>query len=102
MVEFIVLEILRARNFSKGPVIVTIIGHTDYVGSSESNVELGRARAQGARDAIRDFMTKRGFPLPAIRTDTCGEDQPIAPNTTAEGRAANRRVEVCLSAGVLL
>ena len=67
---------------------VEVGGHTDSQGSNADNQSLSEARAQ----SIVDFMAERGVPTNGLRAVGFGEDQPIASNTTAEGRAQNRRI----------
>lgn len=69
---------------------VTIIGHTDNVGSDAVNDPLSVNRAA----SVRNYLTTRGVPVAHISIDGRGEREPIASNATAEGRARNRRVEI--------
>jgi outer membrane protein OmpA-like peptidoglycan-associated protein len=71
---------------------LTIVGHTDSVGSDEKNMELSRKRAE----AVRTYMTTHGFPEDRITAEGMGETQPVADNKSAEGRANNRRVEIII------
>ena len=66
-----------------------IVGHTDDSGSREHNVALSAARAE----AVKTYLAAKGIPPGDIVTSGAGPDRPIAPNTTAEGRARNRRIE---------
>jgi len=45
-------------------------------------------------NAVRDYLVENGIPSTSILTEAYGESNPIAPNTTREGRRQNRRVEV--------
>jgi len=69
---------------------VEIQGHTDAVGSAESNMKLSYMRAS----AVREYLEKEHDldPLRLIPVGY-GESRPIASNETLEGRALNRRVE---------
>jgi outer membrane protein OmpA-like peptidoglycan-associated protein len=69
---------------------VLVIGYTDDVGPSDVNQRLSEQRAQ----AVRLAMIARGIPSASIEPVGMGEAGPTAPNTTAEGRAKNRRVEL--------
>jgi outer membrane protein OmpA-like peptidoglycan-associated protein len=71
-------------------VRVKIIGHTDSDGSDADNLALSKKRAE----SVKASLTK-DFDIDAARleTDGKGEAQPIDKNTTAEGKANNRRVE---------
>lgn len=69
---------------------VTIIGHTDYMGSDSYNIALGQRRA----DSVKRKLIEFGLPSDRILgTQSRGEREPIATNSTSEGRAQNRRIE---------
>ena len=70
-------------------VRIKIIGHTDSVGSDESNQRLSEGRAK----SVRNEMIRRGIDASRIEFEGKGEMAPIATNETEEGRAQNRRVE---------
>jgi OOP family OmpA-OmpF porin len=77
------------------PKAVAVEGHTDSVGSASVNKKLSQARAQ----AIADYLTYNGFkPSDRVNAVGYGDSKPIAPNTTAGGRAQNRRVDLILKA----
>ncbi len=67
-------------------------GHTDDVGSVESNRTLSLRRAE----AVRDYLVQSGVPSELIATEGFGQSQPLAPNTTPENRQKNRRVEIVI------
>ena len=67
-----------------------IIGHTDSVGSSESNLTLSERRAE----SVGDYLIRQNVKSGRLSTTGYGERRPIATNDTAAGRAANRRVEI--------
>lgn len=71
---------------------VRLVGHTDNVGSEESNMTLSDRRAK----QIRDILRKKGVAHDQIITEAKGEAQPVASNDTDEGRHDNRRVEIFL------
>ena len=71
---------------------VSIIGHTDSHGSAAFNKRLSQQRA----DAVKKDLVDRGVDASRIETIGYGEEQAIADNTTAEGRAINRRIEAAL------
>ncbi len=81
------LEQLRGLQISS----VIVEGHTDSVGSSESNNLLSRKRAAAIKRALSRQL---GTPERSIRAIGYGEDLPIASNSTVSGRQANRRVEL--------
>jgi len=75
-------------------VYLEIQGHTDASGSKAENMRLGEERAE----AVRLFMNQQGVPLNRMATISYGQDAPVAPNTTREGRAQNRRVVLIVMA----
>ena len=80
-----------ASTLNQHPVTtVTIIGHTDSTGSDAVNDPLSINRAS----ATRDYLVQRGVSAQRIAVDGRGSRQPVADNSTASGRAMNRRVEI--------
>jgi outer membrane protein OmpA-like peptidoglycan-associated protein len=69
---------------------LTVEGHTDSRGSASYNQVLSQARA----DAVRAYLISRDYPADLIQAKGIGKDRPVADNTSAEGRANNRRVEI--------
>lgn len=69
---------------------VTIIGHTDSSGSKEVNKRISEARAE----SIAAYLESRSIERSRITVIGKGEADPIADNSTPEGRAQNRRVEI--------
>ncbi|HUP41854.1 MAG TPA: OmpA family protein [Thermoanaerobaculia bacterium] len=70
-------------------VYVEIQGHTDATGSDQYNLELGLERAE----AVRRYLNQQhGIPLHRISVISYGEAEPIADNSSRDGRAQNRRV----------
>lgn len=69
---------------------LSVEGHTDSDGSNESNLKLSEARAKAVVEAI----TKGGIEAARLSFAGFGEEKPIADNSTAEGKAKNRRVEL--------
>jgi outer membrane protein OmpA-like peptidoglycan-associated protein len=76
-----------------GSMKVMIVGHTDSTGSDAINDPLSVDRAA----SVRDYLVMRGVSPTRISIEGKGSHQPIADNSTAEGRARNRRVEIFLS-----
>jgi len=72
-------------------VWVEIEGHTDNTGDKVYNEKLGLARAESVK---RYLYEKHQIPLHKINVISYGEDKPIAPNNTRDGRAQNRRVVI--------
>ncbi len=80
-----------ASTLNENPVTtVTIIGHTDNTGSDAINDPLSVNRAA----ATRDYLSARGVNSSRISINGRGSHEPIADNSTASGRARNRRVEI--------
>jgi outer membrane protein OmpA-like peptidoglycan-associated protein len=73
---------------------ITIEGYTDNVGADDKNQELSLRRAQ----AVRDYLVAQGVPAERVQAVGRGEGSPVAPNSTPEGRANNRRVEIVVGA----
>ena len=69
---------------------ITVEGHTDSQGQRQYNMDLGQKRA----DAVKAQLVARGVASDRIKSVGIGPDRPIAPNTSPEGRANNRRVEI--------
>jgi OmpA-OmpF porin, OOP family len=67
-----------------------VTGYTDNVGKVVSNVKLGQERA----DFAKAYLVSNGISAERINSASKGPESPIADNTTAEGRAKNRRTEV--------
>lgn len=73
---------------------VTIYGHTDNTGSKEVNVQLSKSRAA----SVAGFLNSNGISTDRMTTEGKAFDEPVADNSTAEGRAKNRRVEIYITA----
>lgn len=73
---------------------ITIEGYTDSVGADDKNQQLSLRRAQ----AVRDYLVAQGVPAERVQALGRGEGSPVASNTTPEGRANNRRVEIVIGA----
>jgi OOP family OmpA-OmpF porin len=69
---------------------IEVVGHTDDVGDDAYNMDLSEQRAS----AVRDYLVDAGVDASKIVTMGAGESLPVASNTTDEGRAENRRVDV--------
>ena len=86
-----VLKEIASTLKAHGDLKILIEGHTDNVGAAASNLALSDARAAAVKAAlVADF----GVGADRITTKGFGDTKPAAPNTTAAGRAQNRRVEV--------
>jgi outer membrane protein OmpA-like peptidoglycan-associated protein len=87
------LDAFAAQLTSAKSYILEVTGGTDSTGSAEYNYELSQRRA----DAVVQYLASK-YAIPAHRFYLIGigKDKQVAPNTTAEGRKQNRRVEVQL------
>ena len=74
-----------------------IDGYTDSVGSDEYNQTLSDKRAE----AVRDFLVSNGVSMNNVAARGMGKADPVADNSTAEGRQLNRRVEMIVSGDVI-
>ena len=75
---------------------VTVFGHTDSTGTLAVNERISLERAQ----AVRNYLETKGIASNRfLKVEGKAYTEPVASNDTAEGRAANRRVEVYISAG---
>ena len=72
-------------------VFIEIEGHTDNTGDAAFNERLGLERAESVK---RYIYEQHKVPLHKINVISYGEDKPVAPNTTREGRAQNRRIVI--------
>ena len=91
-------EVLLEKNYMAAKQIlsratfVEIVGYTDDVGDDDYNLELSQQRAT----SVRDYLVSKGLDRNKIVTTGMGENMPVASNSTPEGRAENRRVEILL------
>ena len=74
--------------------IVTIVGHTDNVGNEKYNHKLSYKRAVAVRKAI---LAQGNIDWHMIKAQGKGSTQPVADNSTSEGRAQNRRIEASIT-----
>lgn len=81
-----------ARKLSAGHHRATLVGHADGKGPAEINRRIALARAT----VVADELARLGAPRDAMRLESAGADAPVASNTSAAGRAENRRVDISL------
>ena len=72
-------------------IYIEIEGHTDNRGTTEVNEKIGMERAEAVK---RYLYEQHQVPLHKINVISYGEEKPVAPNNTRDGRAQNRRVVV--------
>lgn len=84
-------DIIHLLNQNKD-IEIKIIGHTDDVGSTAYNQDLSESRAK----KVADYLVNKGIALQRVSVIGKAETEPIASNTTEEGRKKNRRVEFVL------
>ena len=73
-----------------GKTTITVVGHTDNVGSNDYNQKLSERRAQ----SVAEYLESRRVNGMRLALAGKGETQPIASNASESGRQANRRVEI--------
>ncbi|HEY1165079.1 MAG TPA: OmpA family protein, partial [Chitinophaga sp.] len=84
-------EILKSAVVAEG-LKLGVYGHTDNVGNDEANVKLSNERAA----AVKSYLVSKGLTNERLESKGYGASKPVADNTTAEGRARNRRVQIVL------
>jgi outer membrane protein OmpA-like peptidoglycan-associated protein len=86
-----VVNDLKAQPGGMDATTIVVAGHTDNAGSPDSNYDLGEQRAK----AVAQYLTAKTptDPLQVIPV-SYGESAPLSTNSTADGRAKNRRVEI--------
>lgn len=83
---------MAAKQILSRAVFVEIVGYTDDVGDDDYNLKLSLQRAI----SVRDHLVSKGLDPNKIITTGMGENMPVASNSTPEGRAENRHVEILL------
>jgi outer membrane protein OmpA-like peptidoglycan-associated protein len=81
-------EIADALKGKEQPI--TVYGYTDDVGTADHNMTLSQNRAQ----SVADYLVSKGLPKDLVTAQGKGPSNPVAENTSVEGRAQNRRVEI--------
>ena len=69
---------------------IVIQGHTDAIGPEDYNQKLSEQRAQ----AVYEYFISKGVSSERMQTVGYGESRPVADNSSAQGRALNRRTEI--------
>jgi outer membrane protein OmpA-like peptidoglycan-associated protein len=86
-----VLKEIAATLKQHGDLKILIEGHTDNVGAAAANLTLSDARAAAVKASL---VVEYGVSADRLTTKGLGDTKPSVPNTTAAGRAQNRRVEI--------
>ena len=89
---FTVLDQVAATLNQYPATYIDVVGHADATGSDQYNLDLSQRRAA----SVAQYMVGRGVIADRLFVAGQGERQPVASNTTEEGRAQNRRVEIIL------
>ena len=84
------LDKIAAMLKSEQDMQLIIEGHTDSDGTTEHNQVLSQKRAE----SVKSYLVNSGISSSRLFTEGYGESTPVAPNTTATGKAQNRRVEL--------
>ena len=80
-----------------GGLSPSLHGYTDNVGTNDYNMQLSYRRAE----AVREFLISQGVPADRLSAKGSGSSNPVASNSTNEGRRQNRRVEMWISEGAM-
>ncbi|WP_344163152.1 OmpA family protein [Nocardiopsis rhodophaea] len=80
---------------ASGTDLVKIDGHTDNTGSDSHNLPLSETRAETVQDKLDELVTRSGI---RYETEGHGSREPVADNTTDEGKQKNRRVTITFDA----
>jgi outer membrane protein OmpA-like peptidoglycan-associated protein len=88
--SYAVLDQVAASLVANPDIRIEVAGYTDNTGSAAINTRLSRARAI----AVRTYLARKGVAPTRMVARGFGPSHPIATNTTAAGRAQNRRVEL--------
>ena len=80
------VEVMKIKN----TMFIEIAGHTDNVGSPESNIKLSGDRA----NAVRNYLLQKGVQSARVTAKGYGDTQPVEDNSTETGKQKNRRTEV--------
>jgi peptidoglycan-associated lipoprotein len=84
-------EVVNGLKADPKGIFIEIEGHTDSVGPNSINEEIGMARAEAVK---RYLYEAHQVPLHKMNVISYGEEKPVAPNKTRQGRAQNRRVVI--------
>ncbi len=89
-VSFPLLDVVVHALTDRPQIKVEIAGHTDSQGDDANNLALSQAEA----DAVKSYLVEHGVEAARLTTRGYGETRPIESNSTSQGRAINRRIEL--------
>lgn len=89
--KLVILERIEKYGHPANKMAVHVVGHTDSIGSDAYNMDLSLRRANAVADYIRQMKKS---PFTQVDASGMGESEPVADNSTPEGRKQNRRVVV--------
>lgn len=84
------LDELIAQLRGNNSVIIPVVGYASSPGTEEHNLQLSERRAE----AVKNYLVSQGIDSDRIYVASKGEQDPVADNSTAQGRAQNQRVEI--------
>jgi outer membrane protein OmpA-like peptidoglycan-associated protein len=93
--HFTVLNSIVEYLIARPERLVRISGHTDNTGKETHNVNLSKQRA----DVVAKYLVNHGIAIHRVETSGLGSAEPIANNSTDQGRKKNRRVELLIHDG---
>ncbi|MFP4844382.1 OmpA family protein [Winogradskyella sp. PE311] len=82
-----------SRCVDKLGVKIQVVGHTDNTGNADANMKLGQGRA----DFAKTYLVRNGILNDNVEASSKGQTEPIADNTTEEGRTKNRRTVITIN-----
>ncbi len=92
--DYLLLSKVQRAISEFGQPMITIEGHTDSTGSVQANLHLSEERAEAVKTYL---IANKTLPESHIQATGYGPNRPLAPNTTPENRAINRRIDVVIT-----
>ena len=88
--SYVTLDQVAAGLVAHPSVRIEVSGHTDNSGTKARNAQLSQARAE----SVKSYLVSKGVAADRIVAKGYGSTVPVASNSTADGKAQNRRVEM--------
>lgn len=88
----VILDQMYQQLLTSEGLKIKLVGHTDNTGNSNNNVTLSYNRA----NAVKEYLVRKGLKSNRIEVEGKGDTEPVADNSTSDGKAQNRRVEIIL------